>query len=204
MAIWSQDNDSTGSARSVCFQQLDNECGACCVAMIVRAVAGKNLDVQAARAKIFEYEKSGLEREGVHCSFDESSAALALWTRLGCLTSSFAQALSAFGVKGAYGGNRVNGAADLLRLITTRTSPKKPGLLAVDWNGGGGHALVVMGSIGAANDILILDPGFGVQEIAQAAVPTYAPNPTVAATAAAGGALGAPTGTLRWSIITTS
>jgi hypothetical protein len=203
MATWAQDADSTGTNRNVCFQALANECGACCVAMIVRAAAGKNLDASTARAEIFKYEKEALVRDGLHRSFDESSAALALWSTHGCLTSSYAQALSAFGVKGAYGGSRVTGAVDLRRLITSRTSLSKPGLVTVSWVGGGGHAVVVMGTVGVANNILILDPGFGVQEVPQVNLPAYAPVPTATATASAG-TVGAGNGNFKWEIVTTA
>jgi hypothetical protein len=203
MATWVQDPDSTGTNNAICMQALDNECGACCVAMIARIAANRNIDVQQARAKIFEYEKAALSRDNLHMSLDDSSTALALWTTHGALTSSYTQALSEFGVKNAYGGNRVAGAVDLVRLITTRTSRLKPGLLTVAWTGGGGHAVVVMGPIGANNDILILDPGFGRQEIPQANFPAYATAPTAIATATNGVAAG-NAGTFNFEIVTTA
>lgn len=57
-----------------------------------------------------------------------------------------------------------------------RCFKNKPGIAAVYWKQGGGHAILILGTDAAGNNLLVLDPGhLGVVSVPVADLPRYDP-----------------------------
>jgi hypothetical protein len=54
--------------------------------------------------------------------------------------------------------------------------PDSPAIVHIGWTGGGGHFVIVKGSV--AGNLLVLDPYYELQEVPLATFPAYNPTPS--------------------------
>ncbi len=132
--------------------------------MVCRAL-GKQTDEAAARTAIAKYETTSVP------TWSHDEAVKYIWGESGTYLTSAAQALSDMGIKSAYTW-KTQGSVDKLKKYMRACSPSKPGITRIEWNGGGGHFVVVCGIVNDIN-VLILDPYNGLQEISFLALPAY-------------------------------
>ena len=154
--------DADGITHQLCTQALDETCCCACIAMIVRKIRSTALDEAAARKTLdrlhgFSHSKGGHN-----------------WTTQGAMDALVASALSDYKITSAMTWD-ISNAAVLTSYLSTRCIKSKPGVAFVDWNAGGGHAIVALGPDNANANILFLDPGHNaVVPIPIGNLPTYA------------------------------
>jgi hypothetical protein len=154
--------DGDGINHQLCQQDLDNSCACASVAMVVRKIKSTGCDEQSARRTIdslMAFEHSRGQQD---------------WNTMGTLDKIVASALSKYKVTSAKTWDNVDGPT-MSSFLQTRCTKSKPGIAFVEWDGGGGHAIVCLGKNNAGTQVLFLDPAHNaVVPIAVGSLPRYA------------------------------
>jgi hypothetical protein len=96
------------------------------------------------------------------------------WDDDGTLPDVIASALSEFQVHDAHSRRNLKGV--LIKDFLKRCTKSRPGIAAVYWKQGGGHAVVILGKDAGDQNLLVLDPAHnGVVSIPLGDLPRYDP-----------------------------
>ncbi|MGP0066097.1 MAG: hypothetical protein ACLQGP_21170 [Isosphaeraceae bacterium] len=151
--------DPDGAQHQLCVQDLDESCACASVAMLVRKIKNTMCEESTARQKIDSL------------SAFAHSTGMGDWSTLGTSPSVIGSALAELGVKDAKTWNK---GINLVTTLQNKCTKSRPGIAAVYWTVGGGHAIVVLGKNAANTAVLFLDPGHnGVVSIPIGNLPTY-------------------------------
>ena len=174
---WKSVKDMAGNTYNLYFQAFESECGPACVATIVRAVRNSLVDITQARQAV---EKADVLRHITHAQdkhgvMQEVWTAQLNWTQDYSNMDALTQALSSLQVNSAYTLKGLG--TNLGARMKQRTSRARPGIVNVQWKNGGGHFVVVAGSVAGAygDKVIILDPHYGLQHVPMNMLPTYKP-----------------------------
>jgi hypothetical protein len=153
--------DVDGSQHDMIVQALDETCACASIAMVVRKMKSQLLDESSARNELNRLE--GSPRRGGNVT----------WRNTGVDPDVIGSALSKW-VNSAKTWDA--GTINISNYLKTHCKRSRPGIAIVAWNGGGGHAVVVLGLNNAGTNLMILDPGVSPAAVTyepQGNLPTY-------------------------------
>ena len=150
-----------------------------------------NCSEAAARSLVFDAES---DKHG----FDDATARLNAATGDGTNIGSYTHALTKLGIHSAKTWNPPND--DRLKRFLQNAHPDSPAIAHVGWTGGGGHFVIVKGTLGA--NLLVLDPYYGLQEVPLATFPAYNPSPSANRQAIDGNSAQGAGSFSRWIVTT--
>lgn len=165
--------DADGKWHEYVLQQKGNSCGPACVLIVKTAwhpTSKGKLSEPEVRGTMALFEH-GKQNTGVS-SISAEAIGLHAWKNVGSVRGSILNGLKSqpYSVPGARAVTNLPDAAMLDEL--RNCTPKKPGIIGINWLAGGGHWVVCIGPTAANDSIIILDPWDGVQYL-QNDVATY-------------------------------
>jgi hypothetical protein len=156
--------DADGGWHNYVLQAKGNSCGPACVLIVKTAwypMAENKLSETEVRG-VMALLEAGQENTGLS-SLSPEAIGLHAWQNVGSVRDVVLKALqrNPYAVKNA---RAVTNLPDAQMLDELRNcTPKKPGIIGINWTGGGGHWVVCIGPTKANDRLIILDPWEGVQ-----------------------------------------
>lgn len=160
---WTTQNDSNGVSHNVWMQERGASCGPSCCMMVVRLILQRTLTSESSVLSLLDStERHAWEQLG-------QVQGRSSWESDGVFATSISQVLAKLKVSSAYT-VKTGSVASLCK----RATLKRPAIMAIRWRGGGEHYTVCLGPQGM-NNIVFLDPAYGVVETFATDLPKY-PN----------------------------
>lgn len=157
---WVQETDSQGGVHNIFRQEHNVSCGVCCCIMILRLVLGRKVDGEGPIIALVDQQERALWNMMGRTGRDS-------WDSSAALVTSLTQVLSKLKVQQAYT-VKTGSAAHVCK----QASPSRPALLTIRWSSGGEHATLCLGQKGL-NNLVFLDPFYGVVELYATDLPKY-------------------------------